>query len=39
MLGETYELVTEDFRFLAEKICHHPKPIIAFQAEGEGYIV
>lgn len=29
MLGETYELVTEDFRFIAEQVSHHP-PISAY---------
>jgi hypothetical protein len=36
MLGETYELVTEDYRFFAEQVCHHP-PISAFIQEGRGY--
>jgi len=36
MLGETYELVTEDFRFFAEQVSHHP-PISAFIQEGKGY--
>lgn len=36
MLGETYELVREDrgFRFLAEKVSHHPVRM-AYQAESE----
>jgi oxysterol-binding protein 1 len=29
MLGETYELVTEDYRFFSEQVSHHP-PISAF---------
>jgi hypothetical protein len=36
MLGETYELVTEDFRFIAEQVSHHP-PISAYMQEGRGY--
>ena len=36
MLGETYELVTEDFRFIAEQVCHHP-PISAYYQEGKNY--
>ena len=38
MLGETYELVTEDYRFLAEQVCHHP-PQSAFFVEGKGYTI
>ena len=29
MLGETYELVTEHYRFFAEQVSHHP-PISAY---------
>jgi len=29
MLGETYELVTPDFRFISEQVSHHP-PVSAF---------
>lgn len=36
MLGETYELVTEDFRYFSEQVSHHP-PISAFVQEGKGY--
>jgi len=38
MLGETYELVTEDFRFFAEQVSHHP-PISAYEQEGRDYRV
>jgi hypothetical protein len=38
MLGETYELVTEDFRWFSEQVSHHP-PISAFIQEGKGYVV
>jgi len=37
MLGETYELVTENYRFLAEKVQHTPMQIVAFSLEGRGY--
>ena len=36
MLGETYELVTEDFRWISEQVCHHP-PITAYYQEGKNY--
>ena len=36
MLGETYELVTEDYRFISEQVSHHP-PISAYFQEGKGY--
>ena len=36
MLGETYELVTEDFRFFSEQVSHHP-PISAYHQQGKGY--
>lgn len=36
MLGETYELVTEDFRFVSEQVSHHP-PISAYYCEGKDY--
>lgn len=38
MLGETYELVTEHYRFFAEQVSHHP-PVSAFLQEGRGYKV
>lgn len=37
MLGETYELVTEDYRLFAEQVSHHP-PISAYIQQGKGYI-
>ena len=37
MLGETFEMVTEHYRFLAEKVSHTPKQILAFCLEGEHY--
>jgi len=37
MLGETFEMVTEHFRFLGEKVYHRPKQVIAFCLEGENY--
>lgn len=38
MLGETYECIRPDkgFRFLSEKVSHHP-PIISAYAEGESW--
>lgn len=36
VLGETYELVQPEWRFVAEQVCHHP-PISAFYAEGKGW--
>ena len=36
MLGETYELVTEHFKFMSEQVSHHP-PISAYIQEGNGY--
>ena len=38
MLGETYELIREDkgFRFISEKISHHP-PQLAYQAEAKDW--
>jgi hypothetical protein len=39
LLGETFELVTKDFKFIAEQVSHHP-PITAFHCEGNsGYIL
>lgn len=38
MLGETYELVTKDFRYFSEQVSHHP-PISAFVQEGPGYTI
>jgi hypothetical protein len=36
MLGETYELVTNKFRYFGESVSIQP-PIIAFTAEGDGW--
>ena len=33
LLGETYELVTSSFRFIAEQVSHHP-PVLAFNCQG-----
>jgi hypothetical protein len=39
LLGETYELVTPTFKFIAEQVSHHP-PITAFECQGNsGYKV
>jgi hypothetical protein len=37
MLGETYELVMENFRFICEKVQHQPTQIVAFNMEGRGF--
>jgi len=37
MLGESYEMVTDKFKLLAEKVEHTPKQIVCFQLEGEHY--
>ena len=39
MLGETYELVTENFRFIAEKVEHQPKQLFCYVLEGKSYKV
>lgn len=39
MLGETYELVTDHFRVVSEKIVHSPMQISCFQLEGLDYKV
>eukprot|EP00356_Strombidium_inclinatum_P011056 CAMPEP_0170494394 /NCGR_PEP_ID=MMETSP0208-20121228/14619_1 /TAXON_ID=197538 /ORGANISM="Strombidium inclinatum, Strain S3" /LENGTH=60 /DNA_ID=CAMNT_0010770449 /DNA_START=1176 /DNA_END=1358 /DNA_ORIENTATION=+ len=36
MLGETYELVMDDFKFFAEQVSHHP-PKTAYRLDGTGY--
>ena len=36
MLGETYEMVTPDFKALMETVSHHPT-VIAVHISGEGY--
>ena len=36
MLGETYELVMEDFKYVSEQVSHHP-PISAFHVEGDHF--
>jgi hypothetical protein len=39
LLGETFELVTDKYRFLAEQVSHHP-PITAIDCQGKsGYHV
>ena len=37
MLGETFEYVTEDFRFVVEKVAHRPNQVLAFCVDGKGY--
>lgn len=36
MLGETYELVTPDLRFVSEAVSHHP-PVTCGLCEGDGF--
>ena len=36
ILGQTYEQVTDNYRFFSEQVSHHP-PITAFHFEGEGF--
>jgi len=36
VLGETFEYVSEEFRYISEQVSHHP-PISAYHIEGEGY--
>lgn len=36
LLGETYELVTPDFRFINETVSHHP-PINCCKCDGPGF--
>jgi oxysterol-binding protein-related protein 1/2 len=38
LLGETYELVTSDYKFIAEQVSHHP-PVTAFNCNSEQYEV
>ena len=37
MLGETYELVTDRFKYVAEKVQHYPNDILASNMEGKSY--
>lgn len=36
LLGETFEYVTDKFRYISEQVCHHP-PISACHAESDNY--
>ena len=38
LLGETYEMVEKEYRYLSEQVSHHP-PITAFSMEGDGFEV
>eukprot|EP00347_Sterkiella_histriomuscorum_P000861 403374240 len=38
LLGETFELVTQKYRYFSEQVCHHP-PINAFHCENSFYEV
>lgn len=37
ILGETFEFIGENFRFLSEQVSHHP-PISASYAESDDYL-
>ena len=36
MLGETYEYIAPDFRYMAETVSHHP-PVFALSYEGQNF--
>ena len=36
ILGETYEIIQPNHRFICEQVSHHP-PVTAFELEGPGY--
>ena len=36
LLGETYELVTPNYRYFSEMVSHHP-PICCFNCEGKNF--
>lgn len=38
ILGETYELVLDEFKCVAEQVSHHP-PVSAYHIEGRNYAV
>lgn len=38
MLGETYELVMDDFKYISEQVSHHP-PISAFHVDGDNFSI
>ena len=38
LLGETYDLITQDFTFFAEMVSHHP-PVVALNGKGNGWYV
>lgn len=38
LLGETYEYIQDDLKFIAEQVCHHP-PVSAFHAECNDFIM
>ena len=38
MLGETYELVTDTMRYIAEKVEHDPVQTQCFVMEGKDYL-
>ena len=38
MLGETYEFVTDKFKYVSEKVQHNPHDILAEYMEGKSYV-
>lgn len=36
ILGETFEFVSKDWRYMSEQVSHHP-PITAYHVEGKGF--
>lgn len=38
MLGETFEMVGKNYRFIGEKVAHSPDQINAFVFEGENFV-
>ena len=39
MLGETFEMVTDQYKFMVEKVMHVPEQINCFEMEGKDYII
>lgn len=37
MIGETFEMVTDDIKFIGEQLCHLPTPVAAMHMEGNGF--
>ncbi len=39
MLGETFEMVTDRYRYMSEKVQHIPDQITCLELEGQDYIL